>query len=316
MPRRHHWRELTAGIVAVAVIALVTVAVLVFARVGGLHGKKVTLYVVTDEATGVRSGTEVWLAGQEAGLVKDISFRPASTDKMERLVIRMEFLEEALPSVRGDSYAQIRPAGSLIGQPIVFIAAGSATSPPVHDGDTITTRRKPRIGNLAADVDSVGPALFALASGLSELDKKLKSPVGTIGNARTHGMPQMAEVSARMSRIAAKANQGNGTIGLATRTHLMARASHAMAAADSIRTLTSSKKGTLGRFRRDTTLVTKAQGVLAELDTLRLLVSNPIGSIAAAHSDSTLTRELDRTHALLASLIRDIKTHPTRYINF
>ncbi len=316
MPRQLHWRELTAGIIAAAVIAVLTIVTLVFARVGGLHGKKVTLYVVTDAATGVLSGTEVWLAGQEAGLVKDVSFRPVSTDKMERLVIRTEFLEEALPSVRRDSYAQIRPAGSLIGKPIVFIAAGSATSPPVHDGDTIHTRPKARIGNLAEDVETVGPALSALASGLGELDKKLKSPVGTIGNARARGIPQMPEVSARMSRLAAKASQGNGTIGLATRAHLMARASRVMAAADSIRTLTSSNKGTLGRFRRDTTLVTKAKGVLAELDTLRLLASNPLGSIAAAHSDSTLTRELDRTHALLASLIRDINSHPLRYINF
>src|ERR1700675_238401 len=113
MPRQLHWRELTAGIIAVAVIAVLTVAVLVFARVGGLHGKKVTLYVVTDEATGVLRGTAVWLAGQEAGLVKDISFRSPSTSKMERLIIRTEFLESALPSVRLDSYAQIRPAGSL-----------------------------------------------------------------------------------------------------------------------------------------------------------------------------------------------------------
>lgn len=316
MPRQLHWRELTAGIIAAAAIAVLTIVTLVFARVGGLHGKKVTLYVVTDEATGILSGTEVWLAGKKAGLVKEVSFRPPSTDKTERLVIRTEFLEDALPSVRRDSYAQIRPAGSLIGKPIVYIAAGSATSPPLHDGDTVHTRRKARIANLAADVGTIEPEVSALASGVAELNAKLKSPVGTIGNARTRGIPRMSEVSARMSRIAAKASQGNGTIGLATRTNLMARASHAMAAADSIRLLMSSNKGSLGRFRRDTTLVTKAKGVLAELDTLRALASNPVGSIAAAHSDSSLTRELNRTHALLASLIRDIKSHPLRYINF
>jgi hypothetical protein len=78
----------------------------------------------------------------------------------------------------------------------------------------------------------------------------------------------------------------------------------------------SSNKGSLGRFRRDTTLVTKAKGVLAELDTLRALASNPVGMIAAAHSDSSLTRELSRRYGLLAALIQDIKSHPLRYINF
>jgi len=302
--------------IAVAVIAVLTVVTLVFARVGGLHGKKVTLYIVTDAATGVLPGTEVWLSGQEAGLVKDISFRAPSTAMLERLIIRTEFLESALPSVRQDSYAQIRPSGSLIGKAIVFIGAGSATSPPLHDGDTVYTRRKARVGDLAADVGAVGPALTQLVAGLSELDTMIKSPVGTIGNARARGLPHMPEIRGHVSSITSKASRGEGTIGLATRTHLMARASHAMAATDSIRTLMSSNKGTLGRFRRDTTLVTKAKGVLAELDTLMLLTSNPVGSMEAAHPDSSLTKELSRTHGLLASLIKDIKKNPMRYISF
>ena len=125
MPRQLHWRELTAGIIAVAAIAVLVMVTLVFARVGGLHGDKVTLYVVTDAATGVLKGTEVWLSGQEAGLVKDVSFRATSTDTLERLIIRIELLEAALPSVRRDSYAQIRPSGSFLGKRIIFIASGS-----------------------------------------------------------------------------------------------------------------------------------------------------------------------------------------------
>ena len=316
MPRKLRWRELIGGIITGGAIVALTVVTLIYARVGGLHGKKVTLYVVTNEAVGVMSGTEVWLAGVKEGRVKDISFRPTSTDVRERLIIRTEFLAEALPRVRRDSWAQIRPSGSLIGAPIVYIASGSATSPPLHDGDTVHTRPKPRIGDLTGDVAAVGPALDGLTSSIDSLSAKLASPVGTFGNARAHGFPRMSEVSARMSRIAAKATQGNGTIGMANRTKLMARASHAMAATDSIRTLMSSNKSSLGRFRRDTSLVTKAKGVLAELDTLRAFASNPLGTIGGAHPDSALTRGLASTHALLASLILDLKTHPLRYIDF
>jgi hypothetical protein len=118
-----------------------------------------------------------------------------------------------------------------------------------------------------------------------------------------------------MSSLSARAS-GNGTIGRAMRGDLRARASHAMAAADSIRILMASNKGTLGRFRRDTTLVTKAGYVLAEVDSLRALLSDPIGSMEAAHSDSTLTLQLARTHTLLAALIKDAKSHPLRYIRF
>jgi hypothetical protein len=89
-----------------------------------------------------------------------------------------------------------------------------------------------------------------------------------------------------------------------------------MAAADSIRQLTSSNRGTLGRFRRDSTLVTKAGHVLAELDTLRGLLQNPIGTLATAHSDSVLAQQLARERVLLAALIKDMKSNPTRYISF
>lgn len=316
MPRQIHWRELTGGIIAAAVIAVITILTLVFARIGGLHGKKVTLYAVSDEAAGVLPGTEVWLAGQQQGVVTEISFRPPSTDTTERLLIRMDFLEKGLPQVRRDSYAQLRPSGSIIGAKIVYISAGSVTSPPLREGDTVHTRAKPQIIDLKGDVGKIEPAISDLASSVGELNAKLSSPAGTIGSVRTYGFPQMPEVGERMSRMAAKASQGSGTIGLATRTNLMSRASRTMAAADSIRSLMSSNKGSLGRFRRDTALVTKANGVLAELDSLRAFAANPLGSIGGAKSDSALTRQLDRRRVLLAELIRDIKAHPLRYINF
>jgi hypothetical protein len=315
MPRQLHWRELTVGIFAVAAIAVLVMVTLVFARVGGLHGKKVTLYVVTDAVTGVLKGTEVWLSGQEAGLVKDVSFRATSTDTLERLIIRIEFLESALPSVRRDSYASIRPGGSVIGTPVVYINAGTATSPPLHDGDTVHVRHRRRVATLTADVGTIMPAVNALASELGTLNAKLASPTGTIGSMRTQGFPRMPEINARMSRIGARAS-GNGTIGLAMRNSIAGRSARAMAAADSIRSLMASNKTSLGRFRRDSTLVTKAAHVMAELDTLSALVASPIGGIAAAHSDSVLTRELSRTRGLLAALIKDIKSRPLRYIRF
>ena len=76
----------------------------------------------------------------------------------------------------------------------------------------------------------------------------------------------------------------------------------------------ASNKSSMGRFRRDTTLITNAGHMLAEVDTLRSLLANPVGAIAAAHPDSALTVQLARTHVLLASLIKDVKEHPSRYI--
>ena len=296
MPRQLHWKELTGGIIAAAVIAALTIAVLLFARVGGLHGKKVTLYVVTGEAPGVLAGTDVWLAGKKEGEVKDISFRPATVPELERILITTEFLKEALPSVRRDSYARIKGGGSLIGAPVVYISSGTAASPPVGDGDTIHARPPAPPPDLSEDVGALGPAFGKLGAATKQLSANITRPVGTIGSYRAEGLPDLADVTAGMSSLSARAT-GRGTIARVMRGDLQARASRAIAAAD-------------------TTLVTNANHVLAEVDTLRALLSNPVGAIAAAHPDSVLTRQLDRTHVLLASLIRDVKSHPMRYIRF
>jgi hypothetical protein len=316
MPRQLHWKELTGGVIAAAVIAALTIAILLFARVGGLHGSKVTLYVVTAEAPGVLAGTEVWLAGEKEGVVKEISFRPATVPQLERILITTEFLKEALPSVRRDSYARIKSGGSVIGPPVVYISSGTLASPPLGDGDTVHARPPVVPTDLSEDVGALGPAFAKLGSETKQLSASITRPIGTIGSYRAEGLPDLPDVSAGMSSLSARATRGKGTIARAMRGDLQVRASRAMAAADSIKTLVSSNKGNIGRFRRDTTLVTNANHVLAEVDTLRALLSNPVGAIAAAHPDSVLTRQLDRTHVLLASLIRDVKSNPMRYIRF
>ena len=49
----------------------------------------------------------------------------------------------------------------------------------------------------------------------------------------------------------------------------MERASRVMARVDSLKLLASSGEGSIGRFRRDTTLMKTAMGLSAELDSLR-----------------------------------------------
>ncbi len=316
MARQLHWRQLRGGIIAAVVVVAVVLSVLLFARVGALHGKKVTLYVVVAEAPGLLAGTEVWLAGQKEGIVTDVTFRPASVPESERILITTQFLTEALSSVRRDSYAQIKPGGSMIGTLVVSISPGSVGARPLHDRDTIYSRPSQAVATLAEDVSSIMPVVAELGAATSELAQKLGDTRGTVGAYRAGGFPDLADVSSGASSLSARATSGRGTIARATSGNLRARASHAMAAADSIRTLVSSNKGTLGRFRRDTTLVPTANHVLAEVDTLRALLSDPVGAIAAAHPDSVLTHRLEQTHILLAALIKDAKAHPLRYIIF
>jgi hypothetical protein len=315
MAHQLHWRELRGGLIAVGVIVAIVVSVFAFARVGAIHGKKVTLYVVTDEAPDVLAGTEVWLAGERDGLVTDVSFRPPSTDTLERLLIRTEVLAKALPHVRRDSYAQIRPGGTLIGTPIIFISAGTSTAPALKDGDTIHARSLSGIGSVAQGAADLVPQLTGLVSAAKSITSKAKQDVGTIGSFRSNGLPDLPDITAGITSLNSRA-RGSGTTAQTARGDLQRRVSHALASADSIKLLVSSNRGNVGRFRKDSTLPTTASHVLAEIDTLRLLAKSPLGTIAAVHSDSLLARKLEQEHELMAALVRDVKSNPMRYIKF
>jgi|SRR5689334_23164019 len=315
MPHQLHWRELRGGMIAVGVIAAIILVILMFARVGALHGKKVTLYVVTDEAPGVLAGTEVWLSGEKDGLVTDISFRPPSTDTLERLLIKTEVLAKALPHIRRDSYAQIRPGGTLIGTPIIYIAAGTADSPGLKDGDTLHARSTAGIGSVAEGAAGLAPQLGGLVASAKSITNKAQQSVGTIGNVRANGLVDLPDITAGVKSLNARA-RGNGTLARSLHGDIQRRASHALASVDSIKTLVSSNRGSIGRFRKDSTLTTKVGRVIAELDTLSSLLKSPLGTIAAVHSDSVLARKLDEERTLMAALVRDVKSNPMRYIQF
>jgi MlaD protein len=295
---------------AAAGIVITILAILLFARVGSLHGKKVTLYVLADDATGVAPGTAVWLAGKHSGSVRSIAFRTPTADTSNRLLITTEFLADDLPLVRRDSWAQVRAGGSLLGTPVVYVAIGSPGSPELRDGDTIRSRPKPRALDVAGQVAGAMPEIRGLMSELSTLNNQISRPVGTIGNFRTRGTGEMSDLAGTMSRIGGKMTSSGGTIGRAMNGNLMERASKVMAAADSVMLLASTGEGSIGRFRRDSTLMTKAMGITAELDSLRAQAKGFAGP------DSSLALALARRRLLMAELMRDIKANPQRYINF
>lgn len=316
MPRKIHWTELRVGLIGAAAMAVLVLVIMLFARVGALHGKKATLYVVTSDATGVLKGTEVWLSGQKVGLVKDVRFRPPSADTSERLLIEAEILADKLPPIRRDSRASIGPGTSLIGVPVVFIKAGSIRQPGLRDGDTIHTEVAKSVLAIGDEMGTAAEAASSLAVEVKGLAGMMSDPRGSMGAMRTAGMPTLTNAGSRMSSLMNKAANGSGTIGLTVRGNLGERISRAMAGADSIMALASSGRGTVGRFRRDSTLVPKIKGMMAELDSLRTLAGNPMGTIGRAHTDSTLIRGMAKSRAALDSLIRDIKSHPLRYIAF
>ena len=305
--------------IAAASVIIAAFVILVYGRVGLIHGKKFTLFVLTDAARGVIRGTEVWLDGQKVGLVKDVTFRSPDTPPSERLVLVLGVLEGERERVRRDSRVQVRAGTSIIGDRVVYIASGTTKAAAVADGDTIHAAEQADIEGMTSDAALATRELPAIMDNVKLLADQLQTAEGTLGALGIErGGPETMQLRMRTSRVLAKLSQSHGTVGRAWDAHedLAGRASQIMARVDSIRTLVGSNQHSLGRFRRDSTLAEEIRLVRAELAEVQRLASSPNGTIGRLRADSAIIRNVHRGMAEVDSLIADVKKHPLRYIAF
>jgi phospholipid/cholesterol/gamma-HCH transport system substrate-binding protein len=305
--------------IAAASVLVAAGAILVYGRVGLLHGKKFTLYVLTDAARGVIRGTEVWLDGQKVGLVKDVSFRSPDNPRSERLVLVLSILEKDRSRVRRDSKIQVRSGMNIIGDRVVYIASGTPSLGAVADGDTVRGGEQADLEGMTSDAALASRELPGIIENVKLLADQLETARGTLGALGIErGGPETMQLRLKTSRVMARLKGSDGSFGRALneREDLMGRASLIMARVDSIRTLVGSDQHSLGRFRRDSTLAIEIQHARAELADVQRLASSPNGTIGRARADSVIIRNVHRSLAQVDSLIADVKKHPLRYISF
>ena len=313
MARELHWRELKTGIVAFVAIVGLALSILLFAKVGALHGDTDNIYVLADEAPGVLSGTEVWLSGEKVGLVRDIHFRSVNTDTLHRLAIHLEVLRKHMHFIRRDAWADIRPGGNLIGSPVVWISSGTSRAPAVAEGDTLleisTGKMQPVGERVTALVDRLG----TLADSGGKVLRLLQSQAGTAGRLVGTGWPKVTSQTDEIARLTRRATTGNVTLALLLHGELGARIARIRASKDSIAALINSGDGNVGRFRRDSTLINKVTDLRAQLDSVRSEWSSGKG-LGQMRSDSTLRLEMARVRLELSALMADIRKRPLQYV--
>ena len=319
VPDRTSWRSLVPGLIAIASIVVATLALLIFARVGALRGETVRIYAATEAARGVMKGSDVWLAGQKVGEVADIRFRPITAPAGERLLLELDLLEQYLAQLRRDSYAQIRPGGSLIGAQVVYLTVGTSASPPVDAGDTLRMERQADTEGIASELAEASRAFPAIVNNVKLLDAQLASARGTLGAfGAEDGVEQLWSVGSRAVAFGGRATRGEGTFGRLLRdgpSHVD-RGRRALARADSIRRLLDSRATSLGRLRRDSTLLREIAAVRNEASIVRAMLAEPRGTAGRATADSAIVDQLAMLERDFGALMRDIRRDPLRFLGF
>jgi ABC-type transporter Mla subunit MlaD len=313
------WRHLALGLSCAALVLTVAVLIMIYGRVGSLRGKTFRIYVTTDAARGVIRGTDVWLDGQKVGLVRDIDFRPATASAKERLVLSLEIIDDVRSHVRTDSRVQVRAGATVIGDQVVYISSGTAKSPVIAPGDTLHAGGQSDLESATSNAAVAARDFPAIIANVKVLSAQLHSAEGTIG--AVMGMSndvRLGSIRARTERMMQRLSSSSGTMSLVLNDSaaLRARIEHAMAQADSIRQLLASDSHSLGRFRKDSTLMRDIADARSELNRVRSLLDSPDGTIGRLRTDPALVRAVHRDFAAFDSLFADLKKHPFRYIAF
>lgn len=319
MPRQASWYELVPGLASLAIVAALGIGVVFFAPIGKLHGDTFRLFAATDQARGVIRGTEVWLAGQKVGLVKDVSFLPPSFPADRRVLVTMDVLSYARSEIRRNSSAQVRAGGTLISAPVIYLTIGTSATPAVSPGDTIRALPQPDLETMTSEFAIASRQFPAIIDNVKLLDQQLHSVNGTLGAfGIEHGGVELVRARVGATRILSSATSPTGTIGLALSSHsaLTLRAQLAMARADSIRALLASNNTSYGRFRRDSTLPRNVADLRNELTILRGQLQSPNGTVGRLRADSALFSALGGAEHEMTLIMADIRRHPLRYVHF
>lgn len=315
MPRVTRWSQLTAGVVTLVAVIAASAAVLVFARVGALHGPTTTIYMATDRASRVIGGTEVWLGGEKVGVVDRVSFRPVGVDTTQRVLITMRILNPYMAYIRRNSTVQIRSGTTLIGAPVVFITVGTPAAPPLDAGDTLFAMSQYEAQPATVGMSAIGDSVLTVIRGAREVRVKLDTTWRVVRGVQQYTVRDIGAVQRALAGFHGRATGSAGTMALALRdtARLRGAVTRLRALADSLRLAASSAHG-VGRFARDTTLAGHARHAIATAEALRARLLAHAG--APTGGDSTLLLEVARTRRVLDSLVADVKHHPLRYLPF
>jgi phospholipid/cholesterol/gamma-HCH transport system substrate-binding protein len=318
MARSPSWSDVRGGLVACLVIAVVAFGILRYMRVGALHGDTFRLYALVGEARGVMTGSEVWLSGQKIGKITGIRFRsPTQMDTTARIEIAMELLEEHRPALRRDAVAQVRSGGSIIGPPVVYLSPGSVRGAPIQPGDTVHMLVQSDFQEATAQFGAATAEVPAIMSNVKALGAKLQSTDGTVGAMLNGpGMAGLEQTRAQASRLMTTLGSGRGTIGPILRGGLSTRAGRVMSRVDSVRALLASPATSIGRFRKDSTLMAEVGDIRDELTLVRAALERPDGTVGRLQRDSAMTIALGQARDEMTLLLADIKKNPRRYLSF
>lgn len=309
------WDQLKVGLVVVAAIAVLTVAVFKLGQAANLFSRRYELVAFLPDANGLRQGGSVMVAGQLVGTVKKLELMPVDNDTTRNVRVVASVNDEVRQQIRGDSKARLRTMG-LLGDKVLDISPGTPRFAVLADGDTIRTvpamDYEAVIAQAAGAVDDV----VMLTRDLRTLTGGMVRGEGTVGQLFTNrGLyDQFSGTMERTNAMLVRLQNPNGSVGrLLDDPALYVRTVRMVASVDSLVRTVSQSEGTLGKLLKDDSLYTHFVDIARNADSVMTLLHSGNGMAGKLLTDQTLYDQLNKLVTDLTAVLEDVRRDPRRY---
>jgi phospholipid/cholesterol/gamma-HCH transport system substrate-binding protein len=310
------WDQLKVGIVILAAMAVMAVAIYKLGKAANLFAKRYELISFLPNANGLRAGGTVFVAGQLAGTIKSIEFLPVDNDTTRNLRVRMAVDEGLREYVRGDSKVKVRTLG-LLGDKVLDISIGSPKYPALKPGDTVSVAPSLDYEAVLAQAAGAVTDMVDLTRDLKKITGGIAAGEGTVGQLMTNRRlyDEFVGTMNRANTMLARFQNPNGTLSkLLDDPALYNRFVSVVESADSLVISLNDKNGTIGKLLRNDTLYTHIVNMAAAGDSLMKLISNGNGIAARLLNDPTLYDRLNKLTTDLGSILDDVRKDPHKYL--
>jgi len=309
------WDQLKVGVLIFVALIIIAIAILKVGAAGNLFGRRYRLIAFVANASGLRLGGPVDVAGVHAGSIKEIEFLPADLDTTRNIRLVIEVNRSMSEQVRADSKGKIKTMG-LLGDKVFDISAGTPRYRALHEGDTIVVAPSIDYEAVVQQASGAIGEVINLTQDLKKMTGGIARGEGTLGQIVTNRelYDQLNEALSRTSLLMARLENPRGTIGrLLNDPQLYYSLNRTLASADTVIAQISSGNGSVGRLLRDDTLYVHLVSIVARADSLVASMSSGNGTVQKLFTDQQLYDQLVKAVTELNKVLVDVRRDPRRY---
>lgn len=307
--------SLRVGLLAVAALAVVVYAVIRLGRAAHLFTTRYSLVSFVPNASGLREGGQVTVAGQLAGSIKKIDFLPVDADTSRNLRITVEIDTRLQPQVRRDSRVVLRNQG-LLGDRYFDITPGTPRFAALQPGDTLLLGNSVDYEMLIQRASASLTDVVGLTHDLRNLTQSLVRGEGTMGQLLTNrGLyDQLNRTLSSTSTLLARLQNPRGSVGrLLDDPQLYLNLTRVIGEVDTLVAGLNAGRGTAGKLLADDSLYANLVTVTARADSLTAVMAHGNGTATKLFTDSQLYDQLVEAVRHLNEVLADVKKNPRKY---